>query len=371
MRVTHVLYSGLGGHSAVLFSLLRGGLLRTDQHSIIFAGVEPPPPDYLRQCDELKIDNLYIPKALGKGNLKFQYQIFRRLADLNTNILFVHGLAATPAIVLLKALCIGRRKTFVLLRETQANDLKSRREWLMLAIAHQFADRIVHLTEEAAQGAALYLGKLVRSQKVGIIPNGLDVDFYSPAPNSRSVDGTIHIGMQSRLQSNKDHPTLIKAFALIRDRHPSKSFHLHIGGDGSTYEAIKQMIDAYGLGKVVTLHGMLDQANLRALLQRLDIYVHCTHGETMSTALMQAISCGLPVIASNVAGVNNMILPNLGLLYAPGDENDLVKKIDGLVLNPLMADRFRECARSYALKNYSVANIVKSYEKLIGENVLQ
>ncbi len=336
-------------------------------HAVLFAGVEPPPAEYLRRCDELQVAWRYVPKVADRGHLKFLLALRRQLAVNEPDILFMHGLAAMPAVALLKFLRPGR-KPFVLVRETQANHLKSQRDWISLVLAHLLAERIVHLTVEAATGAALRLGRLIRPEKVSIVPNGLDTDFFAPIEACRADKGVIRIGMQSRLQPNKDHATLISAFALICQRHPGRHFHLHIAGDGSTFQAIKQLILVRGLEQSTTLHGMLDQNSLRGFLNGLDIYVHCTHGETMSTAIMQALSCGLPVIASNVAGVANMVRPEAGLLYNPGDPIDLADKLDDLVGNPVKAQEWRQRARSYAVKHYAIAATVRAYHALIPGN---
>lgn len=362
--VAHIIYSGLGGHSAVLFALLEGGFMRGAQHTIVFAGVEEPPKEYIRRCEALKVKWHYVPKQAGKKYLKFMFSIRNKLIELNSEILFLHGLAAIPAIALIKFFSFGR-KPFILVRETQANDLKSVRDWVSLGLAHRFADSVVHLTEEASKGALLRLGKIADVSKVSVVGNGLDTDFYCPVTHTEHMNGVIHIGMQSRLQPNKDHSTLIKAFSLVRDRHPDKKLHLHIAGDGSTYQTIEQMVKTNNLSQITTLHGLLDQYHLRDLLQRLDIYVHCTHGETMSTAIMQALSCGLPVIASNVAGVSNMVLRDVGMLYQPGNVDDLAEKINVLIANSESAHQLGLHARNYALKTFSISRTVESYENLI------
>lgn len=364
LRVVHVLYSGLGGHSAVLFALLEGGFLCNAQHSIVFAGVELPPTEYILRCGRLQVDWYYVSKDAGKGHLKFMFNLSRQLSVMKPDILFLHGLAAMPAVAVLKLLLFGR-KPFVLVRETQANHLKTRREWILLALAHRLADRIVHLTDEAAQGAAQRLGRFIRPGKVNVVPNGLDTDFYRPRDIVKSDNAVINIGMQSRLQPNKDHLTLVKAFKLICERHSDKRFHLHIAGDGTTYHSIQKLVRQNNMEEYVTLHGMLGQAGLRDFLQGLDIYVHSTHGETMSTAIMQALSCGLPVIASDVPGVSNMVRAESGILYQPGVARDLAEKLDDLVSNPLRAQEWGLKARNYALRHYSIVNTINTYQILL------
>jgi glycosyltransferase involved in cell wall biosynthesis len=348
----------------VLFALLEGGFMRDAEHGVMFVGVERPPADYLRRCEELKISSQYLPKEAGKGNFKFLFNLRQNIIKSDPDVLFLHGLSAMPAVALLKMLGHGR-KPFLLVRETQANHLKSPRDWISLVLAHRFANSIVHLTDEAAQGAEQKLKRFSQPSKVAVIPNGLDTDFYAPGSGGKDQAAAINIGMQSRLQPNKDHGTLIAAFAQICQRNPNRRLHLHIAGDGTTYGAIKEMIQQQNLGKVTTLHGMLDQSQLRDFLQGLDIYVHSTHGETMSTAIMQAMSCGLPVIASNVAGVSNMVRPETGFLYEPGSSSDLSDKLDKLVQYATERELWGERARRYAVKHYGIAATVLAYQALI------
>lgn len=363
-RVIHILYSGLGGHSAMLFALLEGSFMSDADHYVMFIGVERPPADYLRRCEELKVFFEYLPKVAGKGDFKFLFNLSQNIFKRDPDVIFLHGLSAMPAVVLLKL--TGRcRKPFVLVRETQANHLKSRRDWISLMLAHRFADRIVHLTEEAAKGAVQRLKWFMQPNKLCVIPNGLDTDFYAPGCGDKEKTALINIGMQSRLQPNKDHLTLIRAFAQACQRNPNRRLYLHIAGDGTTYGAIEKLIRQQNLGKLITLHGMLDQSQLRDFLQGLDIYVHSTHGETMSTAIMQAMSCGLPVIASNVAGVSNMVCPEAGFLYEPGSPSDLSDKLDKLVQDENERALWGKRARRYAVKHFGIAATVLAYQEII------
>src|SRR5690554_4949256 len=101
--VAHVLYSGLGGHSAVLFSLLENGFMSAHQHEVLFVGVEVPPMEYSSRCEQLGVPWHYIPKEAGKGNLRFLLKLQRKLSSLSPDVLFLHGLSAMPAVALLKA----------------------------------------------------------------------------------------------------------------------------------------------------------------------------------------------------------------------------------------------------------------------------
>lgn len=364
IKVVHLLYSGLGGHGAVLFSLIEGGFMRDFDHYVFFIGVEAPLKQYISRCESLGIKWSYEPKKPGRKRLEFIVLVFRELKSLKAGVLFLHGLAALPSIILLKIFTRRSERPFVLVRETQANHLKSSVEWALLASAHFFANNIVHLTSEAASGARQHLKWFYNEKKVAVISNGLDTDYFKPSKEKKKYSVVFKIGMQSRLQANKDHTTLIEAFFLVCQKMPEVRFELGIAGDGSTRSSINEKIRQLGLHDRVEMYGMLGQAELQQFLNGLDIYVHCTHGETMSTAIMQALASGLPIIASDVAGVNNMIPSSAGILYQPGNQCDLAEQICSLVDDSVRAINMGLSAREFAIANYGINITIYAYEKL-------
>jgi glycosyltransferase involved in cell wall biosynthesis len=262
---------------------------------------------------------------------------------------------------------MGRRRhgPLVLLRETEPTQVKTRRVWAMLALAHRCTDAVVHLTPEAAADAQARLRWLHRPARTHVIANGLDTDFFSPAPQPRPADGVLRIGMQSRLQPTKDHLTLIEAFAALRTAHPGRALTLEIAGDGPTRPQIEARIAALGLGGAVTRHGLLGREGVRDFLRGLDLYVHSTFGETQSNAIMQAMATGLPVVASEVAGVSNMIRPGLGLLHRSGDAGDLARQMGRLIDDPALAQDLGRAARAQALAVYGAGASARGWEALI------
>ena len=117
---------------------------------------------------------------------------------------------------------------------------------------------------------------------------------------------------------------------------------LSIAGDGETSRDIKNYVEQNGLSDHVFIFGLLDQSALLDFLQSLDIYAHCTFGETMSTSIMQALACGLPIIASDVEGVSNMVKEDFGFLYASESVGDLKHKMKHLILCKKMQMRISQ-----------------------------
>jgi len=362
-NAVHIVYSGLGGHAGQLFSLLGGGFLNKTKHHVILAGVEPPVPEYIEKLDALGIEWSYVGKPSGKDHYYFYSEIRRKILASDPDIILANGLAAAPAIVLM--LMSRDKKIRTILRDSQPFQLKSWFQWCLLAASHCSVDRIVYLTAEAEEKAKKKLGAFHRGSKVRVINNGVDTDFFCPTSKGDRSQRIINIGMVSRLQKTKDHSTLLRAFSSLVDAYPDTSIALHIVGDGETRASIEQEINEKKISDKVTMHGLLSENEVKKLLQSLDIYVHATLGETMSNSIMQAMSSGLPIIASDVDGVNNMINGESGILYPSGDDCSLFKKLEIFIEDEEIAVKFGEHARLRAVSLYGNHTVARMYENMI------
>lgn len=366
-RVVHVLYSGLGGHGAVMFGMLEAGFYADAEHLVLLTGVEEPLQDYVERLDQRQIAWSYVPKQPGRGYVAFYRALRRAIFESAPDLVFVHGLATVPSVI------VNRSRAAVLLRETEPSQAKSMKDWTSLALAHANVDAVVHLTEDAAQTAAKKLRLLHRPDKVHIIGNGLDTDFFSPAPMGADAllsGPIIRLGMVSRLQPSKDHMTLIKAFDRLRAARPSVDLRLEIAGDGNTRPGLEAEIAQRGLQDHVTLHGTLGAEGVRDLLRSLDIYVHASLGETMSNSIMQAMAVGLPIIAGAVPGVTNMVVPEVGVLYPSSDEQALEKEIAAFLDNKESVRHLAKAARAHALRQFDARQTARAYEGL-GEQLFR
>jgi glycosyltransferase involved in cell wall biosynthesis len=361
-RVVHVLFAGLGGHGAVMFGLLDAGFFEDAEHLVVLTGVEPPLPDYVARLDQRGIDWRYVHKQPGRGYVSFYRTLRRAIFEYDPDLVFVHGLATIPSVAL------NRSGAVILVRESEPQSTKSIKDWGALAVAHASVDVIVHLTDDAAQTAAAKLRLLHRPNKVHIIGNGLDIDFFSPGPEGDKLLArpVVRLGMVARLQPTKDHLTLIDAFDQLCAERPSLDARLEIAGDGTTRQALEAEIARRGLEDRVTLHGTLSAEGVRDLLRSLDIYVHSSLGETMSNSIMQAMSVGLPVIAGAVSGVTNMVTPDVGILYPSRDVQALKTEIAGLLDNPDHARHLAAASRAQAVRLYDARVTARAYEDLVG-----
>lgn len=362
MKILHVLYSGLGGHGNVFFSSVKADTENEFEYEALFNGIEGLRTEYVEKCNEYNIEWSFIKKKPGI-DLKYYKSLLRIIKKSNAEIIFLHSSAyILPAKL---ASLLSRQKKKIIIRETQANNLKTKKEWLWLSISFLWADKIIFLSEAYKSEIKRKLNRFFSEKKITIIPNGIDLNAFNPAPKINN--DTFVIGMQSRIVKIKDHETLLKAFAQVKNNkiHKGKNLKLKIAGEGETKIELQRLAITLEIIDAVEFTGMLDEFKLIGFLQSLNLYIHASFGETMSTAIMQAMACGLPIIASNVPGINNMIIDNnTGILVPVQNEQLMAKAIINILNDNSFADELGENAYAFAKQNYSNLTMFKKYKEL-------
>jgi glycosyltransferase involved in cell wall biosynthesis len=362
MKILHVLYSGLGGHGNIFFSMVSADADHEFEYGALFYGIEEVRDEFIDACEKQNIP-WYFSKKNIKLDLKYYIRIMRLIRKSNPDVVFLHGSAyILPAKI---AAVFAKKKIKVIIRETQANHLKTKAQWLSLRGAMFFADHIVCLTPEFKDQVQKKLGWLYRKGKVSVISNGINLEVYKPG--NREAGKQVVIGMQSRLVRIKDHLTLLKAFALLKNESAGSEPHLklRIAGDGDFKEELVKYAGLLGIANDVEFTGMIPEKELVVFLQSLDIYVHASLGETMSTAIMQAMACKLPIVASDVNGINNMITHNkTGILVPAQNEQALAQAIQEYLANKDLQNLYAQNAFDHAQDHFSNQKMMESYKNL-------
>ncbi len=361
MKVLHVLYSGLGGHGNVFFSMVDGDADKTNEYQALFFGIEDVREGYVEKAVQRNIPWYFVKKKAGfdlAANARIEKIIRQSLPD----VIFLHSSAYIfPA---KKAVLSISKKIKIVVRETQPNHLKTKLEWIGLSVSLLAATKVVFLSTAYRDFIKKRLTLFFSDKRTAVIPNGIDLDLYKPGPENSLP--YIKIGMQSRLSETKDHKTLIAAFALLLQSaalvRPAK---LYIAGEGVCMPALQKQVNDLELNEAVEFTGMLEETALPAFINSLDIYVHATLGETMSTAIMQVMACCKPIIASEVLGVDNMIKQNEnGILVPARDVQKLCSAMLELILNNDKAAELASNAYRFAKDNYSNKTMLNSYNKI-------
>ncbi|NCF68347.1 MAG: glycosyltransferase [Chloroflexi bacterium] len=193
-------------------------------------------------------------------------------------------------------------------------------------------------------GRVSKLGPLVRSGKlnVGELPNGVDVNHFSPGTPSPllikhyDTDGCsviLFVGALDRAHYFKGIDNLIKAIArLQRD-----DLRLLIVGKGDLQPLYRQRVKELGLNKIIHFPGFVPDDELPEYYRLADVTVlpSTTAGEAFGLVLLESMACYTPVIASNLPGVRTVVSsPDDGYLINPGDIDDLALKLHAFISIP-------------------------------------
>ena len=361
MKILHVLYSGLGGHGNVFFSMADADEESGYEFEALFNGIEEVKAEYIERCIKKNINWGFVKKKPGL-DIGYYFKLYRQIKKARPEIIFLHGGAAAIPAKLAKMTTAPIKK--IIVRETQANHLKTKIDWFYLATAMLVADTMVYLSPAYKQQVKTKLSFLYSEKRTAVIPNGINLQVFTRAVAHKPND-TIVLGMQSRLISIKDHITLLDAFALLIKQEMPMPLFLQIAGDGAYKETLLKHAATLNITNRVSFTGMLEENELVVFLQQTAIYIHASLGETMSTAIMQAMACGKAIIASDVPGINNMIEHHVtGMLVPAKNAAALAGAITALINNPVLGNQLAANAFNFAAANYSGKKMLNNYKAI-------
>lgn len=231
----------------------------------------------------------------------------------------------------------------------------------------RITDRIITVSPQVRRD--LLARGVGRPEQVEVIPVGLDLDRFlhgaaSPAHLRQTLPisaGAPLLGIVGRLVAIKDHSTLFQALVLLQSQGPSP--HLIVVGDGEGREALARMAQELGLAPRVHFLGWRN--DLEAILGELDVVICCSKNEGTPVALIEAMAAGVPVLATDVGGVGDLILHGeTGWLVPPGDPPALSRAIRDLLADPERRARPLPAARRLVLERHDVNTLLHRMEAL-------
>lgn len=164
------------------------------------------------------------------------------------------------------------------------------------------------------------------------------------APRPKAHDGGVTFGFAARLEHLKGPLVLVEAFASVR-RNFADGF-LKIAGIGSERQKAERRSEAEGVAHACDFLGAYTTTEEKAAFMRsLDVFVLPSLTEGTPNGIAEAMSCGLPVIASAIGGVEDMLTPETGLLVPPGDVAALARAMNSLAADPALRERMGCAAR--------------------------
>ena len=366
VRVCQVLYSGLGGHGAVSFSLLQAPQAHRWSPLMAFIGVEPLRESYAQSCERLGV-----PYASFRQQPGAPWDAWRRLfcwlMRENPDVVLLHSATAIGPSFLFRAL----RNARIVTVEHTPDNAKSRQERLLALLAHALADRIVLLTPNVASTASGLSALLGAAKKRVVIPNGVDLRVFQPAKTSRVTGAVVRLGMAARFSRLKRHDLLIGMLGHLERRRPQTPFRLSLAGSGETLEASQAQARRLGVSDRVEFCGPLDEARLAEWFRSLDLYLHASDSEVMSTSILQAMASGLAIVGSDIESIRRQLAtaPQCGLLAARQDGEAFAEAALRLIDDAELRRRLAEASRAKAESDYGNEAMFGAYAALVQELV--
>jgi glycosyltransferase involved in cell wall biosynthesis len=191
------------------------------------------------------------------------------------------------------------------------------------------------------------------------IPYGLDEPPARPSeltPEQAGIPADVPLVLAiGRLIEQKDHATLLSAFARARERHPAA--RLAILGWGPLERATRERARMLGLDEAVTLPGRVEPS---AWLTRADVFAHSSRWEGFGIVLLEAMLASLPIVATRASAVPEVVVDGAtGLLVEPGDAAAMASALATLLEDPGRAAELGAAGRRRAHEEFSVARMTE------------
>lgn len=201
-------------------------------------------------------------------------------------------------------------------------------------------------------------------ERVHAIPNGIRLAPYQSAPAHGFAERIPGIVMAARFARQKDHATLLRAVALLRERGLRPPVRLAGGGKASARRAAERLAQTLGLQDQVEFLGHC--GDVPGLLMGHQICVLSTHYEGMPLSLIEGMAAGCAVVGSRVVGVQEVIDPGrTGLLVDHASPEALADAFARLLAQPQEAARMGEAAHREVLQHYGLDTMTARYEALL------
>jgi glycosyltransferase involved in cell wall biosynthesis len=364
-KVTQVLYSGLGGHGSVALSLIGADTEQAWTSRLLFVGVEKVAEGYVKRCNDLNVphdDVLTIPSRPWRGWGK----VYQALQKSSPDVIILHSTTSLPPVALY-SLCHGTR--LITVEHTPA-PLKSTAEKVMSRLAAICSKRVVTLS--AGYREHLLAGSIfhrLRQNKIVVAPNGIDVDMFAPTETQGSR-ATLRIGMAARFSDAKRQELLIEALEQLTLGRPEINWELTLAGDGEKLGGLRLRAQQGCASNRIHFAGYLEEGQLVAWFRTLDLYAQASDGEALSTAMLQAMAMGLPIVGSPVEGITDLLTNEqvVGVVAQTNTAEAFAAAIFELAASSERQAELGRGARALVCRRFSQKTMFAAYEALIEES---
>lgn len=330
--------------------------------------------DFKKRIKRADVEVVDINKRPGRDP-RAQLRLFSALRSLQPEILHTRNLAALDA--LLPAAFAGIRHRIHGEHGWDVNDLggtNPKLKWLR-RLYTPLVTRYVTVSRDLNR----YLTEVVRidARRIRQLYNGVDAVRFSPSADRAGVraaylpdagDDEVVVGTVGRLQPVKGHATLIAAFAeLLSDPAvPREKLKLAIVGDGALRDALVEQARDAGIADRCWFPGHLD--DIPGAMRCLDVFVQPSLAEGVSNTILEAMATGLPIVATDVGGNPELVMPEQTGKLIPSDNPAAMSvALKAYVLDANLRRMHGTAARERVMSQFSTDKMIQRYLDLYDE----
>jgi glycosyltransferase involved in cell wall biosynthesis len=365
MKVLHIIDSlSLGGAETLVKSLLPRMKDKAIEPEVIILKRSAD-----HSADELEHSAIPVYET-GLNNVYSPRQILRLAKFLKVNnydLVHVHLFPAQYWYVFARLLIKDKYPAVT----TEHSSFNKRRNKLLYRLFESYIykkyEKIICISQAAMRELTSWQPAV--ADKTVMIYNGIDISKYKKARAysrkellpSVKKDSKL-ILMVASLTAKKDHQTLFKALKVL----PS-TYELVLVGEGPLKLKYLELVKYSGL--VDRVHFLGHRFDVDKIMKTVDLFVHSSHWEGFGLVVVEAMASGLPVIASDVAGLTEVI-GNAGMFFPPGDSDRLasliVEVLESVSLYEVLRKKGLERSKDFDL-DLMVSNYIKVYDMILAD----
>ncbi len=285
----------------------------------------------------------------------------RMIKKINPEVVHLHSTKA-GWIGRISSFLAGKKTIFTVHGWCFTEGLSRKRRMVGIIIEKLLAnitDRIICVSDYDKNLALKY--QVADSSKMITIYNGVDVQKKSLESSLIRDTSRVNVMMVARFSEPKDQETLIRALQYL-DEH----IHMYFVGDGPKLASVKKMVQKMNVENRVYFLGQQD--DVQSLLYFADIFVLSSKYEALPISIIEAMKVGLPVIATNVGGVKELVIHGSnGFLFAVQDAEDLAVRIaqlaEDIELRKRMGLKSKHCFQA----NFTLDKCIEETNKVYQE----
>ncbi len=313
------------------------------------------------RLEELNVPVTLIPSLKRKISLKNDIQCYRTMRKLlhlhHPDIVISHS---SKAGILCRLACYrnGIRNIFTVHGWSFTPGVKGMKRYMYLIIEKimgRFTDHLIAVSEFDYNLALK--NNIVPDSRMRVVYNG-SPDLLEE--NALKASPVLTVLMTARFSYQKDHMTLFKALSMLKEA----PIHVDLVGSGQSMPQYVALSEEMGIDHLITFHGESDK--IPFFLNKADIFVLTSKFEGLPLSICEAMSVGIPVLATNVGGVSEMVTnDHNGYLIPKEDHVFLAEKLKTLIDNRTLLKTLGENSRKTFNQKFSIDQMAIATQEYI------